>query len=472
MGEILFGRGWMFALTALFAALLTGGCGLGGPKQLEPVNFLAPPPALPSAPDIRTDARRAPNDDRGGALTDLKSSVDPEDSGGLLVVPSLKPEQSKEITGVSETVRENVRTPADVAEQRAEEAGGPATAPVSRTTAPAPGEYMTLGAVVVTVNTNPIYANKVLSDIAPVLKAKAREVDADTFQAVAMQEAQQQIRVLEQTELEFAAAQHNLDEHDRNLANQLTMQWRQQQITQAGGSLEQARSRSRADGRDFDDLVQEQYRVEMRRIYFQKKEFPKVQVSAADMREFYAGHEDQLFTQRAEAKFSLIKISFDASGGREQALAKITALRDRAVKGEDFAALAGNKDNNDDEALVAAKGDAFGGDWIERGAFANQQVEAEVWKLKPGQITPVIEEPTAFFIAKMVERRDGQSKSFEDATVQALIRRALEAEQFNALRDTVIGSLTREAIFFPEPPNENLGPVVEMAMQMYPIWKR
>jgi parvulin-like peptidyl-prolyl isomerase len=275
---------------------------------------------------------------------------------------------------------------------------------------------------------------------------------------------------LEQTELEFAAAQHNLDEHDRNLANQLTMQWRQQQITQAGGSVEQARSRARADGRDFDDLVQEQYRVEMRRIYFQKKEFPKVQVTAADMREFYAGHEDQLFTQRAEAKFSLMKISFDASGGREQALAKITALRQRVLNGEDFSKIAGSI--NDDAALLTSKGDAGFGDWIERGAFANEKVEQAVWQLKPGEITPVVEGPNAFFIAKMVERKEGKTQSFEDATVQALIRRALEAEQFNALRDTVIGNLTRQAIFYPEPGNENLGPVVEMAMQMYPIWKR
>jgi peptidyl-prolyl cis-trans isomerase D len=329
---------------------------------------------------------------------------------------------------------------------------------------------MTLGAVVRTVNGNPIYANKVLSDITPVLKAKAREVDADSFQAVAAQEAQQQIQVLTQTELEFAAAQRNLDKHDQDLANQLTMQWKHQQITAAGGSLEQARSRAQADGRDFDDLTREQYRVEMRRIYFQKKEFPKVQVSAADMREYYAQHQDQMFTQRAEAKFGLIKISFEASGGRDQALAKITALRRRILNGEDFSSIAGS--TNDDEALLSAKGDAGFGDWIERGAFANEKVEQEVWKLKSGQITPVIEEPNAFFLAKMVERKDGHARSFAEADVQALIRRALEAEQFNTLRDKVIDDLSKEAIVYPPPPGSNFQPVVEMAMQMYPIWRK
>jgi parvulin-like peptidyl-prolyl isomerase/predicted small lipoprotein YifL len=469
MAECLAGRRLGFGSITWLAAGLLAGCGLSGPKQLEPANFLAPPPASPQAeiPGIRTDARRGPYDDQPGALNDYKSSVDPAESGGLLVVPDLKGEAPKEVTGVSETVRENVRTSAEVATQRAAETGTslPATVP-SVTTGPTLGEYMTLGAVVVTVNGNPIYANKVLSDIAPVLVVKAKELDPDRFQSVVEDEVQKQLSVLIRTELEFAAAQRNLDEHDRKLADQLTMQWRQQQITDAGGSLEEARSRSKADGRDFDDLVQEQYRVEMRRIYFQKKEFPKVLVSADDMRQFYAAHQDQMFSQRAEAKFSLIKITFDASGGRDQALAKITLLRQRVLKGEDFSSIAGTV--NDDEALLASKGDL--GDWIERGAFAHEKVEDAVWKLQPGQITPVVEDSGAFYLAKLVDKKEGRKRGFEEADVQALIKRALEAQQFEALRDKALEDLRKEAIIYPDPPSYQ--PVVEMAMQMYPIWKK
>jgi peptidyl-prolyl cis-trans isomerase D len=245
------------------------------------------------------------------------------------------------------------------------------------------------------------------------------------------------------------------------------MHWREEQITAAGGSVEQARSRAKADGRDFDDLVQEQYRVEMRRIYFQKKEFPKVQISAQDMRQYYADHQDQ-FSTRSEAKFDLIKITFDASGGREKALARITAIRDRIQRGEDFSVIAGVENDADD--LRNSKGDAGFGDWIERGAFANQQVEDAVWQVQPGQMTPIIEGPNAFFLAKMIQRKDGQSRSFADADVQALIRRALEAEQFEALRDKVLNDLESQAIVSPNPPDYQ--PVIEMAMQMYPIWRK
>ena len=204
----------------------------------------------------------------------------------------------------------------------------------------------------------------------------------------------------------------------------------------------------------------------MRRIYFQKKEFPKVLVSAQDMRQFYTQHQDQMFTQRAQAKFSLIKISFVASGGRDQALAKITALRNRIVKGEDFSQIAGV--NNDDEALLSNKGDV--GDWSERGAFAQEKVEEEIWKLQPGQITPIVEEPGAFYLAKLVQKKEGKTQSFADANVQALIKRALEAQQFSALEKKVTDDLENEAIIFPFPPN--FEPAVDMAMQTYPVWRK
>lgn len=457
---------WLVGSATCVAGMLAG-CGVSGPKQLDPATFLAPPPAPPSSPDLRTDARRSPSDDQGGALSYAKSAPDPADSGGLLTVPNLKGEPAHEVTGVSDTVRENVKTPAEVAQQRVVASGSSGTTVAPPATAPTPGEYMTLGAVVVTVNGNPIYANKLLSDIAPVLRVKARELEAADFQHVVEDEVDKQAKVLVRTELEFAAAQRNLDEHDRKLADQLTMHWREEQITAAGGSVEQARSRAKADGRDFDDLVQEQYRVEMRRIYFQKKEFPKVQISAQDMRQYYADHQDQ-FSTRSEAKFDLIKITFDASGGREKALARITAIRDRIQRGEDFSVIAGVENDADD--LRNSKGDAGFGDWIERGAFANQQVEDAVWQVQPGQMTPIIEGPNAFFLAKMIQRKDGQSRSFADADVQALIRRALEAEQFEALRDKVLNDLESQAIVSPNPPDYQ--PVIEMAMQMYPIWRK
>jgi parvulin-like peptidyl-prolyl isomerase len=327
---------------------------------------------------------------------------------------------------------------------------------------------MTLGAVVVEVNGDPIYANKILGDITPILAAHARESTEEQFHALAREEVQKQTEVLIQTELEFAAAQRNLDTKDQKLADELTMQWRDQQVTQAGGSIEAARARALADGRDFDDLVKEQYRVEMRRIYFQKKEFPKLQITASDMRDYYARHRDDAFTQHDQAKFRIIKIDFEKSGGRDAALEKIKAIQAQLSKGADFATLAGT--TNDDDALLQSKGDAGFGDWIQRGAFANEKIEDAVWKLSPGQVTPVIELAHQFAIAKLDEKQQGMVRGFEQPEVQTAIRRTLEAQQFNDLREKVRKELEKNEIIQPWPPHYD--PAVEMAMQMYPVWTK
>ncbi|MBV8782389.1 MAG: peptidylprolyl isomerase [Phycisphaerae bacterium] len=448
---------------------MLAGCGSSGPQPLNPATFTQP------TADTRVDQRRAALDDRPGQLL-VGARPDQNPAPAPPVAPSLttpdrpinQPLPKPDVNGVSDVVRENVQTPADAATQRSGKAQNGSAEPAAPLTGATPGEYMTLGAVVVQVNGNPIYANKVLREITPVLAARAKELDSTQFRSVVEDEVQKQVGVLIRTELEFAAAQRNLDSHDRELADQLTMQWREQQITQAGGSLENAKARARADGRDFDDLVQEQYRVEMRRIYFQKKEFPKVQITAQDMRDFYAKHQADLFSDRDQAKFRVIKITFAASGGQQQALDKINSIRDRINKGEDFAKVAAV--TNDDPKLLASSGDVGYGDWVQRGAYASQPIEDAVWKLQPGQMTPVIELPNGYAIAKLEQKQVGGSHGFGQPEVQAMIRRALEAEQFNALRDKALANLRAEAIIFPDPPHYE--PAVEMAMQMYPVWAK
>ena len=451
------------------ATIFIVGCGGGGSRPLNPATFIQP------NADTRIDQRRGAMNDRPGQLLE-SARVDQSDAPGPVAPSSVPPKDrpidqplpTADVSAISPAVRDSVKTPADAATQRSPTTINAAVnaGPAAPLTGVSAGEYMTLGAVVVEVNGDPIYANKILGDISPVLSVRAREVNSDQFRTIVRDEVSKQVQVLERTELEFAAAQRNLDTHDRQLADQLTMQWREQQVTQAGGSIETAKARSLADGRDFDDLVKEQYRVEMRRIYFQKKEFPKVQITAQDMRDFYGKHRDDLFTQHDQAKFRVIKIDFDKSGGKQQARDKIDALRERLVKGADFKTVAAV--TNDDLALLRSQGDAGFGDWIQRGAFASEAIEDAVWKMSPGQITPVIELPKSFAIAKMEEKQVGATRGFEEADVQAMIRRTLEAQQFNALREKVVSDLEKEKVIS----EENYEPAIEMAMQMYPVWAK
>ncbi|MGH7215405.1 MAG: peptidylprolyl isomerase, partial [Tepidisphaeraceae bacterium] len=212
----------------------------------------------------------------------------------------------------------------------------------------------------------------------------------------------------------------------------------------------------------FDELVQQQYRLFMTRVYYEKKVIPRIKVSADDMRRYYSANRDKLFTEQDQAHFRLIKVSVSNSGGREQALAKIRDLYEKAKRGDDFAQLART---NDDPLLLKQNGDVG---WIQKGAFALEKVEKAVWETEPGQVTDIVDDGKTFYLAKVEQRKPGRTMAFEDQAVQDKIKNALRSEQFRALRDEVRASLTKEAAITFNP--QMLGTAIEMAMQRYPQW--
>ena len=86
------------------------------------------------------------------------------------------------------------------------------------------------------------------------------------------------------------------------------MQWRQKEITAAGGSLELARQRWAAQGWDFDERVKQQFHTHMAQLYYQKHIIPLIQVTAADIRAYYNANRETEFTKHGAAKFRVIKI--------------------------------------------------------------------------------------------------------------------------------------------------------------------
>ncbi|HEY1687090.1 MAG TPA: peptidylprolyl isomerase [Tepidisphaeraceae bacterium] len=337
------------------------------------------------------------------------------------------------------------------------------TAPVSS------GEYMTLGGVIAEVKGVPIYANRVLREIAPALAANARIMTASEYRNAAMKLIFDQTQVLIDNELAFAAAQQSLEDRDKQLADALTTMWRQRQITEAGGSLELARQHAAEiaqanhlpDDLTFEQLVQEKYRQYMFELWAQRKIKPRSIVTQAEMRTFYKQHINDLFTQHAQARFRLIRINPDASGGREQALAKIRQLRQRAMDGEDFEALA--RKYNDDRSLMDRGGDVG---WIQQNAFVHEKVEKAVWDTPPGHITPIVEDDGSFYIAEVTATKDGHVQKFETQEVQDYITQTIEAQRHKQIMNGVYDLLRKET---PPYTDENMmNTALEMAMQAYP----
>jgi parvulin-like peptidyl-prolyl isomerase len=450
-----------FALIAgLCAALLVAGCAKDEATALDREAFYRPPPGTRTDRHVLTDQPGQLNYDN--VRMDLLAPPDQQISVLNLRDEDAPPRES--VTAVPESVRDAVQFPSA--------AGSPNGRDGATTTRPAPaartgvssGVAMTIGSVVCEVNGTPIYADKVLKSLSRVFAAEAKRRGERDFRKYAAAEVEKQVTLFVEEELAFAAAKKNLDPREQAAAQDRTMAWRARQITQAGGSIEQARARAAAEGLSFDEMVDAQHRLHMVQLYYTKRLLPRAQVRADEMRRYYNQNLSALFTEHAQAQFRVIKIDAAKTGGAQPAQAKIENLQQRAAGGEDFAELA--RTVNDDPHLMRQAGDVG---WVQQGAFAIEPLEEAVWKLgEPGQVTPVVRVGESFYIAKLEGRKPGRVRPFEEDAVQAQIRKALQGEMLASLRAREREMLMRDAIVYPYPPAYDV--VLEMAMQKYPEW--
>jgi parvulin-like peptidyl-prolyl isomerase len=314
--------------------------------------------------------------------------------------------------------------------------------------------------VLAEVNGEPIFADKVLATVEKVLAAYAQQLDERQFRRAAAAEIDRQIAQFVNDELEYAMAKNRLDRRDADLATLATIRWRDEQIAQAGGSLELARQRARAAGYEFEELQKERERWFMRKLYYEKREYPKLQVSATDLRRYYQEHQRTEFTTPDRARFRVIKVDQRKAGGRDAALAEVNRLLELVRGGKDFAELAA--EDNDEESFKRPV------EWFQRGAFAVKAVEDAVWQIQPGGVTEPVETPEAFYIAKLDVREPGGVRAF-DGDVQERISTILKERQFAALRGKIRQALKDDAIIRSHPRMVELA--VEMAMQKYRFWR-
>ncbi len=367
------------------------------------------------------------------------------------------------VSGISEVVSESVRPPYVPSAKPL--VWAPTTTPSVPTTLPT-GQYMIVGAVVADVDGTPIYANKVLAAIEKSLATRAKELNEKAFRDFAADQIEKEVQTLGRDEVVYRAAQRALDENDRKLVDRLTTKWRQDKIIDAGGSVELARRKAKADSADFEQMVEDQHRYYMTQVYYEKKIIPLIVVTADMVREYYARNQGKLFTDKSAAKFRIIKIDSKEVGNRDRALARATEVQAKAAGGADFVALA--HDNNKDSNLLAHDGLPMDG-MIDRGAFANKQIEDAAWAMQPGQVSNVITVGDVFYIVKLEEKTVGRVKPFDSEEVQDQITQTLRREQFRVLREREEMKLNQNAIFHKDPKTMQLA--LDMAMQRYPGWK-
>jgi parvulin-like peptidyl-prolyl isomerase len=345
----------------------------------------------------------------------------------------------------------------------------PATAPAPTVSAPAKppeiptNQFFNIGGVIAEVNGNPIYADTVFRTLTPILASRAKEQDKRTFQQTAVKEIQRQVDEMIRNEVEYASANRNTTAEEKKQANMATEAWRTRVITSHKGSIEAARAAFREQGRTFDEAAREQDRINLVRVYYSKKLLPRIQITAADMREFYEKNRDTLFTEKDNLTFRLIKIGIKETGSDAAAKAKIDGLAARAARGEDFREIAGSVN---DPTLLKQAG-LIGP--IQRNAFVVEEVEKALWNLEAGQLTPVIKYQDAYYLAQLDNKKLGRTKAFEEDEVQRKMQESIRGEQFTAMRKEMEATLRKESVIAKN--IDMYRNTLEMAMQNYDTWK-
>jgi parvulin-like peptidyl-prolyl isomerase len=297
-------------------------------------------------------------------------------------------------------------------------------------------------------------------------------MDIAQFEIAARVEIERTIKNLTEDEVDAAAAEQSLDPKDIQLAKALTRLWSQQQVAEAGGAEQAARLRAQESGEDFQDLEQKQYYWFLYKLYVARKILPQIDITPEIERRYYNAHIDE-FTTPTRATIILIEANPERlNGDPAAAKARLLNIRNRALAGEDFAAY--GRDQNDLPGSTGAEGNG-GQMTIKPNTLLLTQVEAQVWKTPPGQISDVIEDHHALFIFKVLTRDYGGTKSFADMAVQNVIQRHLTDLKIQERVREEQQKLEMAGIVQPTDPvmvDKMIDTAVEMALQNYPQWSK
>jgi peptidyl-prolyl cis-trans isomerase SurA len=165
----------------------------------------------------------------------------------------------------------------------------------------------------------------------------------------------------------------------------------------------------------------------------------RVKVTDEDLRSYYQRHAADF---AGEEELHVLHVFLPLPEGAPAAdEAKARALGEKVLQrlagGEDFAKVA--------REVSKGPGAQEGGDlgWLRRGVV-QKTLEDAAFALKPGQVTALVRAGPGLHVLKLLERRTGGAKSFDD--VKEELRDRLSNEQLDVYRKQYIEELRRDAL--------------------------
>lgn len=160
----------------------------------------------------------------------------------------------------------------------------------------------------------------------------------------------------------------------------------------------------------------------------------KIGIIRPEVEEFYNTMKDSLPEMGEMVHINVLLREIRAGGeGRQNALEKITGIRNRIINGEDFASLA--KEFSQDPGS-ASNGGELG--MIQRGDFV-REFEEVAFKLKPSELSEIVETKFGFHIIQLIEKR-GEKINVRHILVQLKADRSdsdITRSFLTAIRDSI-----------------------------------
>lgn len=257
---------------------------------------------------------------------------------------------------------------------------------------------------VIEVNGEKIYAAEItmiMQNIAAQMGGRENVQDEQELVQMATQ------RVVEQTLLAQEAKRTNVQPNELRLAEMM------QNVERQAGGREALESNIAVFGMSYDQLEEVIREMELSRSLIEKQIVPTVSVSDEEVKAFY-DENPQLFD--AEAQVRARHIIFNATLEADaktvaEARAKADAARQRALAGEDFAALARELS----EGPTAPNGGDLG--FFTKGQSA-PAFAAAAFALEPGGISPVVRTPFGLHVIKVEEKRPARHLPLDEVSDQ------------------------------------------------------
>lgn len=164
----------------------------------------------------------------------------------------------------------------------------------------------------------------------------------------------------------------------------------------------------------------------MRRVFIGTTIVPEIKVDDEELEEFYNSHKERY---RTPAKYKIQQITLK---NRAEAEAVLKELKE----GADFSWVAMNKSWD----AHAKNGGVVG--WFQKSAMP-EKIRKAIEGLKPGDISPVIEDNDSFIIVKLMDYREGKIRPFEQ--VKSLVYEHYMNMEINKRLKEYIAKLRKDA---------------------------